>query len=145
MITGTVYYLTSQGFWMCDESGRIYVYTNDEPTATYDVQLGDEVSVSGTKTLYYGFTHEITSPSISITKYGDGTYNIKSSEITVDELQEIQKATISELTAGNLEKTKLGVTFYKVEGIVVPDVNSSGKYIGLSKFFYSNNSIDQLW
>ncbi|MDD2493230.1 MAG: InlB B-repeat-containing protein, partial [Bacilli bacterium] len=69
LIQGTVMIICkSAGFWVADETGAVYVYG-----ATGDVQPGDIVSVTGSKTIYYTLV-KIENPGITIDEEGDGTY-----------------------------------------------------------------------
>lgn len=69
LVKGTVLIVCKNaGFWVADETGAVYVYG-----AIGDVQVGDKVTVTGSKILYYSLT-EISNPGITIDEEGDGTY-----------------------------------------------------------------------
>lgn len=69
LITGKVLIICKNaGFWVADETGAVYVYG-----AVGDVQIGDTVTVSGSKTIYYTLV-QIKNPGITIDEEGDGTY-----------------------------------------------------------------------
>ena len=113
-LTGTVYYVCPQGFWLTDETGyTIYIYGTD---AVKEVAQGDKVKVTGNKILYYSM-YEIEKPAVEVLEKASGAYDLSSmiKENTIDTISTYEKEFRYEY--GRL---------YKVEGEVVED--PSGKY-----------------
>lgn len=126
-ITGTVLIVCkSAGFWVADETGAAYVYGS-----VGDVQVGDKVTVTGTKTIYYSLT-EIENPGISIDEFGTGTYPYeeKAVAMTADEI----------IALDSKDQSKYGM-LAKVQGTVIKDVNSGGSYTYGIKDYKTGNSI----
>ncbi|MDD3171279.1 MAG: hypothetical protein PHO86_03040 [Bacilli bacterium] len=127
LIQGTVMIVCkSAGFWVADETGAVYVYG-----ATGDVQPGDVVSVTGSKTLYYSLV-EIENPGITIDEEGTGTYPYaeKATAGTADTI----------IGLDSTVQANYG-TLYTIEGTVISDVNSGGSYTYGIKDFKTGNSV----
>ena len=127
-LTGTVYYVCPQGFWLTDETGyTIYVYNK---TATSDdVAQGDKVKVIGKKILYYTM-YEIENPTVEVLEKASGVYDLSSmiKDNTIDTISTYDKD----------YKYEYG-RIYTISGKVVKDPNDkytyalldevSGKYV----------------
>lgn len=113
-LTGTVYYVCPQGFWLTDETGyTIYIYGAD---AVKSVAQGDKVKVTGNKILYYSM-YEIEKPAVEVLEKASGTYDLSSmiKENTIDTISTYEKEFRYEY--GRL---------YTVQGKVIED--PTGKY-----------------
>ncbi len=113
-LTGTVYYVCPQGFWLTDDSGyTVYIYGTD---AAAQVAAGDEVKVTGNKVLYYSM-YEVETPSVEILNKGTGSYDLTSM---------ITKNDVETISTYEKEFRHLYGRLYTIEGVVVED--PSGKY-----------------
>ena len=127
-LTGTVYYVCPQGFWLTDETGyTIYVY--DKNATLDDVDQGDKVKVTGKKILYYSM-YDIENPTVEVLEKASGTYDLSSM---------IKDNTIDTISTYDKDYKHEYGRIYTISGKVVKDPNNkytyalldevSGKYV----------------
>ena len=116
-LTGTVYYVCPQGFWLTDETGyTVYVYNK---TATLDdVDQGDKVKVTGKKILYYSM-YDIENPTIEVLEKSSGVYDLSSM---------IKDNTIDAISTYDKDYKHEYGRIYTISGKVVEDPNNRYTY-----------------
>ena len=145
-VSGQVIYVSgNHGYWIEDETGRAYVYANQE----HGMKVGDIVTLNGEKDLYYSL---LELKNVNIIKKESGNYNYKDSLIktTVTELAEVVPAS-SPYTKEDL--AILG-KYYHVSGRIVKDPNEkytyalqddvSGKSIVLYDSLFAEGTLEKL-
>ena len=111
-ITATVTYLTSQGFYITDNSGSMYVFLKAAPAE--DVKPGAEVFVKGKKDLFYGSPQIIDPIATVVTAAPSTGYDF-------DSVLEEEIGTINQRTVEDLEQFGKAT---RISGYVIKDYKS---------------------
>ena len=115
-LTGTVYYVCPQGFWLTDETGyTIYIYGTD---AVKEVAQGDKVKVTGKKILYYSM-YEIDKPAVEVLEKASGVYDLSSM---------IKDNTIDVISTYEKEYRYEYGRIYRIQGEIIKDPNDKYTY-----------------
>ena len=115
-ITGIVYYVCPQGFWLTDETGyTIYVYGSD---VAKNVKQGDKVKVTGTKILYYSM-FEIEKSTVEVLEEGNGAFDLSSM---------IKDNTIDVISTYDKEYRYEYGRIYRIQGEIIKDPNDKYTY-----------------
>lgn len=126
-VTGTVYAIYSQGYWIMDEKGDcLYVFTKSAPSG---VAIGDKVSVVGDRAIFYSMI-ELENPVHEVVEKGNGTFDYSkvATEITLEDFAK----------KNGDNKAEFGKVF-KVKGYIVDD--PAGKYTYAVKSHLTNSFV----
>ena len=115
-LTGTVYYVCPQGFWLTDETGyTIYVYGSD---VAKNVKQGDKVKATGTKILYYSM-FEIEKSTVEVLEEGNGAFDLSSM---------IKDNAIDVISTYEKEYRYEYGRIYRIQGEIIKDPNDKYTY-----------------
>ena len=125
-ISGVVTFaVPNKGYWVKDDTASVYVYAAGE----YEVKVGDKVTVSGTKDIYYSLV-ELVSPSVDELTAGNGAFDYEANavESNVAAIREIVANAKDEDGQYKFETISSYGKFYKIGGVVLANTDSSISY-----------------
>ena len=138
---------STKGFIATDGTNNVYVYLNAEP----EVAIGDEVTVYGTKTTYYGLPEVTNVTSVEKTDSGKTVPYTTVVELTKDNIDEYSSSTADYISVtGRLEKSGnyfnvrlTGAERYASSDYLIPSIDPTdlvGKTVAMKGYFNTIHS-----
>ena len=138
---------STKGFIATDGTNNVYVYLNAEP----EVAIGDEVTVYGTKTTYYGLPEVTNVTSVEKTDSGKTVPYTTVVELTKDNIDDYSSSTADYISVtGRLEKSGnyfnvrlTGAERYASSDYLIPSIDPTdlvGKTVAMKGYFNTIHS-----